>query len=439
MKKIFAAFVCACASLWFCSAGVSALEPGDLRSNIAILMDAQTGQVLFEKNAEYKMYPASTTKIMTALLVAENCPPYQIVTVSEDAVNIPVRGSTNIELQPGEELSVDEAMYAMMLASANDAANVLAEHMAGTQQEFARMMTDRAQEIGAVHTRFRNAHGLTEEGHYTTAHDLALITGYACRNPTFLRYFGAKEYVMAPTGLHPKERSFTNLQSMLIEDSKFYDPDVQGGKVGFTNRSQHTMSTLASRNGRSLIVVVGYSTKPDDKFTDTRKLLDYGFTQFQEVVVPKEEFSGFTVPVLDSGNPAGKAFFTAKRDFYALIPQGMDPKGVRVRLEHPDVFEAGESIGCTAHFELQRQGMEPVSLGSVQLTSRIELDLPAKKETSPQIELSELLRSYAPPFTAALLLLSLVFTARNRYGADRRRNSRRPIRRNRALRASAGR
>ena len=425
MKKLCIALAGIVCMAFCCTVPVRAAEPLTLHSYAAVLMDASTGQILFEKNANQLMYPASTTKIMTGLLVAEYAPTYQIITVSETAVDIEEPDSANISLKPGEQLSVNEAMYGMMLASGNDAANALAEHVAGSQQEFARRMTQKAHDIGAVHTQFVNAHGLDEEGHCTTARDLAIITRYAIANPTFLKYFGAAEYTMAGTNTHPAERTFTNYQSMLIDSSTYYNSEVIGGKIGFTDFAQHAMSTVATRNGRTLVAVVLFSQNREHKYIDTQKLLDYGFGNFQKITVPKEDFSDFVIPLFDSGMPAGMVSFSAEKDFSALIPKGTDPANVQIQLDRPDSFQMRDTISLSAGFALTGD-FDPIPLGSVPLTSHIMLDRSAlfpsagiQTQTGPQRPSLGL-----PLLLVILLLLAALLFARRQYTLAKRQRER---------------
>ncbi len=262
--------------LFLCTLPACALSESDIDSEAAILMDADTGAVLYAKNIDRHMEPASITKIMTAMLALEYCSPYEQCSVSPEAVRLPA-GSSHIALSPGEHLTVEQALYALMLPSANDAANVLAEYVSGSQSDFVALMNRRAIGLGANNTRFANAHGLPDPEHYTTAYDMALITRAATQSAAFMDYFGAVSFTLLATNLSP-ERPMTNFQHMLNPTSPHYDARVIGGKVGYTQQAGHTMSTLAEMDGRRLICVV-MNTGSQQKFTDTRTLLDYGFNK----------------------------------------------------------------------------------------------------------------------------------------------------------------
>lgn len=170
-----------------------------INSKAAVLVENNTGKILYEKNSTEKMYPASTTKIMTAILVLENCNLSDIVTVSASALdNIP-SGYVTCNLQVGEELSVENLMYALMVPSANDAACVLAEHVGGSIQGFSNMMNSKALEIGCTNTHFVNPNGIHDDAHYSTAYDMYLIADYAIKNPSLKKFITATEYTLPAT------------------------------------------------------------------------------------------------------------------------------------------------------------------------------------------------------------------------------------------------
>ena len=347
----------------------AALSVLDISSEAAILMDASTGQVLFQKNMNEIMYPASITKIMTGLLVMESCDSCEMVTVTETAVDLPA-GSSYIALTPGERLSVKDAMYALMLPSANDAANALAEHVSGSQSAFSDLMTRRAREIGARNTSFTNAHGLPDKNHMTTAYDMALITREALKNEAFMTYFGADRYVMPATNL-AEARPFTNYQYMLVDDSYFYNGDVVGGKVGYTRLAGHTMSTVAKRNDRTLICVV-MNTSRDQKFYDTKKLLDYGFDEFAPFTIGRANIHGGTLSINGDGFTVDHVDF-AGEDIKLLLHQNIDPALLALSYDYPDYFSSHQDI--VSHVSLSAPAIEisglPVPLASLMLPSDI--------------------------------------------------------------------
>ena len=241
------------------------------------------------------MQPASITKIMTALLALEHGNLSDTNTMSYDAVHSLARGSSHIALVTDEILTLEQALYALALESANDAANGIAEHIGGSMENFAAMMTDRAKQAGALHTNFANAHGLNDANHYTTAYDMARITMAALEQPLFTEIFGASIYEMPPTNKQPEARTFHCTNAMMIGKYK-YD-GIVAAKTGYTNPSLYTLVTVAERDGRTLIAVVMKSPAKQDRWEDTTALLDYGFGLEAEAFTIPEEPQTEVLPV----------------------------------------------------------------------------------------------------------------------------------------------
>jgi D-alanyl-D-alanine carboxypeptidase len=371
MRKISAFLLSFIFIFTFFNVDAYGAQPEGLASGAAVLMDAATGQVLYNKDMNRRVYPASTTKILTALLVLEHSKPYEIMTVSETALEGISWDSAHIALTPGEQLTVEEGLYALMLPSANDAANVLAEHVAGSTAAFAEMMNERARQIGALDSHFTNPHGLHDADHYTTAYDLALITRYAMKNADFMVYFGTPRYTMKATNKNT-ERYFTNLQYMLIKETGFYTPEVIGGKVGFTGQAKNTMSTIARRGDRTLIATVMSCETRDEKFTDTELLLDFGFEEFVSFSLPASEFGDHSVSIMEEGKRIGQALFTAKGDFTALLHSSVDPSSVTVSYTTPEAFMRGDSFVCDASFFASGgPSFVPSALGAVSMDPEV--------------------------------------------------------------------
>ncbi len=279
MKRFFRFFL-ALAMIFSLTAQVYAAEPS-LISESAVLIDAETGQVLYDKEMHRQMYPASITKILTVITGLEKLPMTEKMTMSHYAVfSLPV-GSSHIALDEGEEITMENAVYAALLMSANDACNGIAEKAAGSVDAFAEMMNETALRAGAINSNFVNAHGLSDENHYTTAYDMAMICRYALQNETFRKVFGTYKYIMPPNNKQPESRTFIN-QHYMVSDPKLKYDGIIGGKAGWTSVSKCTLVTAAERDGRCLIAVVMKCVKDDDKYADTKALLDWGFSEFTE-------------------------------------------------------------------------------------------------------------------------------------------------------------
>jgi D-alanyl-D-alanine carboxypeptidase (penicillin-binding protein 5/6) len=250
--------------------------PPEVKSGAAILIDRTTGQVLYEKNADVQSYPASTTKIMTALLAIEHLPLEQIVTMDTEVSGTP---ESKIYLLNGEEMSVQDLLFALMLPSANDAAVALAKTISGSVPDFAAAMNAKAQALGTTQTNFVNPNGLPDPAHVTTARDLAIITQEAMKNEVFRQFVSTKEYVIPRTN-RSWERRLTNRNQILFDY-----PGATGVKTG-TLTDRKSLVASANRDGRELIVVI-LDADPwnNDVNVDAAALLDYGFYGFTDVSI----------------------------------------------------------------------------------------------------------------------------------------------------------
>ncbi len=249
-----------------------------IESEAVVLMDARTGQVLYEKNMNEQLYPASITKIMTILLGLEYSNLYDTITMSHQAIYSIDKGSSHIALEVGEQITMEQALMAAMLPSANEASNGIAEHISGSIPEFVKLMNKRAAAAGALHTNFANANGLPNDEHVTTAYDMAMITKAALMNEQFRRIFATLQYEIPPTNMKPKPRYLWTEHKMLKPGKYKYD-GVIGGKTGYTKDAQLTLVTAARRGDRELIVVV-LKSWGSGVYNDTKTLLDYGFDEF---------------------------------------------------------------------------------------------------------------------------------------------------------------
>lgn len=248
----------------------------------ATVMDMDTGTFLYSKNATEKMYPASITKIMTTLLLVENCDLDDEITFSEIVYDLE-EGSSHQGIQPGEKMTLRDAAYGIMLESANDISNGVAEYMGGSISGFADMMNARAAEIGCVNTHFSNPHGLYSDDHYTCAYDMALIAKTAYQNPTFREIATTRYHTIPETNLVEEERYLMNHHKMMHEDSEYYWQYVAGGKNGFTSQCLNTLVTYAQKDGRSLVSVILRVNGAGKAYDETRTILGYGFDNFSTV------------------------------------------------------------------------------------------------------------------------------------------------------------
>ncbi|MBP0962731.1 MAG: D-alanyl-D-alanine carboxypeptidase, partial [Oscillospiraceae bacterium] len=259
-----------------------------LNAPVALLMEVDNRQIIYQKNMDQAMYPASITKIMTALLACENAELDETITMSYEATHSIDYGSSHIALDTDEQISVENALYALMLPSANDAANGLAEHVGGTMQDFAVMMNDRAAELGCTNTNFANAHGLHDANHYTTAHDIALIAAKAAEDEDFCRIWATMQHDVPPTNKNVLRNLWSQVR-MLNKDGNYYYQPCTGGKLGWTPEAKNTCVLVAKQNGMELMCVLMGVTTAGDMFRDAEYLFEYGFKNLQMYQIENEE------------------------------------------------------------------------------------------------------------------------------------------------------
>lgn len=240
----------------------------------AALYNATTGQFLYEKNAADKMYPASITKLMTALLVAENTNLADTVTFSATATTNLEAGSVSLGITAGDKLTVEQCLYGLLLKSANEVANGLAEHISGSISNFTAKMNARAKDLGCTGTNFVNPNGLNNSNHYTTAHDMALIAAEAFKNETVRKAASTLSYQI-PATKKAAARTVNMGHKMLYPNDARYYPGIVGGKTGYTSLAGNTLVTCAEKDGVRLIAVVLKSRQTH--YEDTKAMLDYGF------------------------------------------------------------------------------------------------------------------------------------------------------------------
>jgi len=303
-----------------------------------ILMEESTGTILYEKNSDEAHYPASITKIMTTLLALENGNLSDMVTFSDDAINN-TEGS-GIARDYGEQMTLEQCLYGVMLESANECAYAVAEHVGGTVENFVDMMNAKAKELGCTNTHFANPHGLQDENHYTTAHDMALIAQAAYQNETFRIIIGTKMYTIPPTNKHAEETVLRNHHDMLCTyhnaNRKYLYPYCVGGKTGYTATANSTLVTYAEKDGMTLICVV-MDTQSPNQFIDTVNLFDYAFDNFQVLNVAENDTNYSAETTVDNGNLNNIApFVELDKDAVIVLPKTAEFSDTSSSVEYND-------------------------------------------------------------------------------------------------------
>lgn len=263
-------------------------EAPEINGHAAVLIDIDTGAILYSKNPHEKLYPASITKIMTGLLAVENCALEDTFTFTQDILNVLPWDAAKYGYVAGEEVNIRDLLYVLMLRSANEVAIGLGMKISGTEEEFGKLMTEKAKEIGAVNTNFVNATGLHDDNHYTTAYDMALIAMEAMENATFAEVWGTPNYIVNPTNIEPDVVRIWNRHGMLVNTGTSYYSFAKGGKTGYTDEAGRTLVTYGEKDGRKLMCVV-MKSGTETVYSDTRSLLEYGFGQFVNISVKENE------------------------------------------------------------------------------------------------------------------------------------------------------
>ncbi len=252
-------------------------EPS-VNSDAAIVMEASTGAILYSKNIHKTYYPASITKILTALLAIENSSLGETVTFSKEAVYDVDLDSSRIGIDVGEKLTMEQCLYGIMLESANEVSYAIAEHVSGSVESFSELMNKKAKELGCTDSNFVNPHGLPDENHYTSVYDMALISRAAINNDTFRKITGTRTYAIPPTNIQEETRYLANHHKFVNRGIHF--DDAIGGKTGYTSKAKYTLVTFAERNGLTLISVIMHCDSIQNEYSDSAALLNYGFDNF---------------------------------------------------------------------------------------------------------------------------------------------------------------
>ena len=250
----------------------------------AVVMDLDTNTVLYSKSAYDQKYPASITKIMTCMVALEHGNLDEEIEFSEIVYQIE-EDSSHQGIQPGEKMTLRQALNGLMLESANDIANGLAEHFGGSISGFADMMNEKASSLGCTNTHFSNPHGLHSDDHYTCAHDMALIAQAAYAIPEFKEIVSTELFYCPPTNTTEEERYFYNHHKMMHSDSDYYYDYTIGGKTGFTQMAWNTLVTYAEKDGKRLVCVLLHENGAGMSYDETKILMDYGFNNFDRVVI----------------------------------------------------------------------------------------------------------------------------------------------------------
>lgn len=339
------------------------LDVPEIKSEAAILADLKTGRILYSKNPQESIYPASTTKILTAIIALEYGNLDDVLTASVTALSPITSEDSHMGLLIGEQLTLEQLLYAMMLYSANDASNVIAEYIGGTTDNFVEIMNQELEEIGALNTHFSNAYGIHDQNHYTTAEDMLKITQYAMQNETFREIVDTEIYKIPPTEQYPNERVLpnTNLFVGSYRSTEFFDPDVTGIKTGSTSDAGHCLVTSCLKDETELVTLVFKAPDKNSSYTDSRALLDLGFANYTQKTIASPDNIILDSKVYEAKDDTRVAL-TVDSEVKALLPKDLEdeesitfkhdlPKQIKSPIEKGDPIATityeynGEKIG----------------------------------------------------------------------------------------------
>ncbi len=322
-------------------------EAPDIEAPSAILIEAKTGSILYAKNAEEQLFPASITKIMTALLTIENCSLDETVTFSYRATHELEENSSGIARTEGEEMSVRDCLYALLIASANEVAQALAEHISGSFESFAELMNQRAAELGCTNTHFSNPSGLNDPEHYTSARDMALIMREAVDNPTFLKIASTPRYTIPATNQHSEPLQITMKHLMLLNGADHYEYAV-AGKTGYTSLAGYTLVTYAVKGDMELICVILNASTAESRYACTRSLFEYGFNQFQMISLDQTGSAQGTTSGSSHYLGSSLLSLTTAEDAWLLLPSSLSPFALETQVTWGDTA-SGEALASVTY------------------------------------------------------------------------------------------
>ena len=305
----------------------------------AYIVNPETGKIFYEKNAHEKMYPASTTKILTALVVLEKCKLTDTVKVSQNAIDLVPSGVSNIYLKPGEELTISALLHTLLIPSANEAANVLAEHVSGSVEAFAELCNTRAKELGCETLHFVNPNGLHNENHYCSAYDLYLIAKECQKYDEFNEIVKTKNYKIPPTSVHPaNDRTVTNTNSLLFSNyPSYYYPYCTGIKTGTTTPAGECLVASSSKDDINLIsVVLGGGTNSkglQDRFYDTKQLFEFVYNNYSYKEITKENNVITNINVEKATKDTASLDIVINKDISTIVPNNLDISQIHSKVD----------------------------------------------------------------------------------------------------------
>lgn len=358
-------------------------------ADAGIVMDADTGTILYGKNIHDTYAPASITKVLTALVVLDNCEMNETVKYTAHAVNDVEDGSSSAGYSVGDETTVEVALYSLLLKSANESANALADHVAGSKADFVELMNKKAKELGCVDSHFNNPSGLNDEEHYVSAYDMALITRAAFENETFCRISATTYYELPPNARNPQGLGISPGNRMIKKNwPQEYMPECIGGKTGYTSIALNTLVTGAEKDGRRLITAVLHSD--GTTYSDTKKLVNFGFSEFKTLDLTAEnspfekllsDLSAGNVPLVTGVRPQVIA------GSHVVVPVDVEVSDITCKADFSLEADAPANACARLHFDIDGHEIGSGWLGFENITIHGASKIPEELlEGAPALE-----------------------------------------------------
>lgn len=399
----------------------------EINGEAAILMDAATGEILYEKNSKNKMYPASITKLMTVLLALENGNLNDSIPFSHDAVYSIEPGSAHIAMQEGEQITLEQALYGIMLRSANEVANAVAEYVDGSIPAFAQHMTQRAKKLGCETTNFVNANGLFDENHYTSAYDMALIAKELLKQKAYQKMMSTTYYEIPPTNKQSETRYLHGQHQMLNPNSIYYYEYATGGKTGYTVEALNTLVTFAKKGDMQLIAVV-LKCNGAEHYVDTKSLFEFGFANFQTVKVFSAQDYTKTLDVVETyknkTSTLGNITVGPKEDVYKTIPVNTNLSDLKIETDYPETIEAPVSEGQEVGTITAKWGNETISTPLLAQSAVAGTSAETRLEQEKEARI-KLIKTIGTIFFGVLLSCLILFCVTRTIGHLKRKKRRR--------------
>jgi D-alanyl-D-alanine carboxypeptidase len=423
----------------------------EVSPNAVVLIDATTGTILYQQNIDAQIMPASTTKVMTCILALENSSLDEIVTVPPEGDWTDKPGYSTADLKEGEQLSMKDLLYALMLPSGNDAACAIAIHIGGSQEGFAAMMNAKAQELGMTGSHFVTPHGVDTEGHYITVRDMAVLTMYAMQNPTFMEIVGTDSYTIPATNI-TAENKLTNTDKLILENAENdYYEYATGIKTGYTDDADYCLVSSAEKDGMKLACLVyGDNSKGgEDRWQVAKDLFEFGFANFATLDVQAllDSAQPVSTTVMDAASDdaqggvlalnkvnTGEAYMTVEKTLFDSIAQSGVTAEVTItggKVTAP--VREGDAIGTVTYTAPDGTVVAQVSLTASRDVA-VFTATPAPTATSAPTDKPGIVKVLGLPFwvwiavgvaVVALIVLIAVLVAHNNSRRARRRSGRR--------------